>query len=150
MNLTADALRDLDPSTVPIRECRFFNEQPFARCYVVFEYEGGLCPIYEEFIFNSLGEITWIEAWSDLPTLLPQTDDDRWAEDLNYPRLGTRIPGLGQESGPFDWTSDEVLNLVQDDLEVMDFIERTRNWRHYWIDVFTNAPPNFFASGCGW
>ncbi|MEC9072148.1 MAG: hypothetical protein VX938_07205, partial [Myxococcota bacterium] len=68
---TAEALRDLDPSTVPERDCRAFDTQPFARCYVVFEYEEGLCPIYEEFTFNDAGEVTFIEAWSDLPGLRP-------------------------------------------------------------------------------
>ena len=150
MNLTADALRDVDPSTVPVRDCRFFDQQPFARCYVIFEYEGGLCPIYEEFIFNELGEMTWIEAWSDLPELLPQNETDRWAEDPNYPRLGTRIPGLGQSQGAFEWNSNEVLERVQGDEEVMDFIERASNWRQYWIETFTQAPLDFFATGCGW
>ena len=41
MTLTADVLRQVDPSTVPDRECRFFDTQPFARCYIVFEYEEG-------------------------------------------------------------------------------------------------------------
>ena len=49
---SGDTLRAVDPSTVPTRDCRGFSEQPFARCYVVFEYEGGSCPIYEEFVFN--------------------------------------------------------------------------------------------------
>ena len=35
----ADVLRSLDPSTVPFRDCRGFETQPFARCYVIFEYE---------------------------------------------------------------------------------------------------------------
>jgi hypothetical protein len=150
MNLTADALRDLDPSTVPVRDCRFFEKQPFARCYVLFEYEGGLCPIYEEFIFNDLGEMTWIEAWSDLPELLPQDSTDRWAQDLNYPRLGTRVPGLGQSQGAFDWTTNALLDQVGDDPEVLDFMERTSNWRQYWIETFTQAPRDFFSVGCGW
>ena len=36
---TAKALKTLDPSTVPIRDCRAFDSQPFARCTVSFEYD---------------------------------------------------------------------------------------------------------------
>ena len=150
MNLTADVLRDIDPSTVDIRDCRFFEEQPFARCYVVFEYEGGLCPIYEEFIFNDEGEMTWIEAWSDLPALLPQGMDDPWAENIDYPRLGTRVPGLGQASGNFDWQDPQIQDYIAMDEELADFVQRSTNWRMYWLETFTQAPTNFFATGCGW
>ena len=54
---TGLSLRELDPSTVPERDCRFFETQPFARCYVVFEYEEGPCPIYEEFTFDAEGRV---------------------------------------------------------------------------------------------
>jgi hypothetical protein len=150
MNLTANVLRDLDPSTVPIRDCQFFDQQPFVRCYVVFEYEGGLCPIYEEFMFNEKGEMTWIEAWSNLPGLLPQSEDDRWAESEDYPRLGGRVPGLGQTMGEFDWMNEFVTQEIEGDEELADFIMRTTNWRMYWLETFTQAPTDFFAMGCGW
>jgi len=68
---TSLTLRSLDPSTVPVRDCRFFETQPFARCYVVFEYEEGSCPIYEEFTLNDAGEMTFIDngegPWPGLP-----------------------------------------------------------------------------------
>ena len=32
MTATADVLRQIDPSAVPERDCRFFDVQPFARC----------------------------------------------------------------------------------------------------------------------
>jgi hypothetical protein len=90
-------------------DCRFFPEQPFGRCHVVFLYgrddpstgrdERTDCPIYEEFTFNDAGQITFIEAWSDDPGYLPMTDDDLWAEDDDVTRLSTRVPGLGNAGG---------------------------------------------------
>ena len=65
---TTEAAVALDPSTVPTRDCRAFSVQPFARCYVTFEYKDGPCPIYEEFVFNDQGEMTFIEAWSGSST----------------------------------------------------------------------------------
>ena len=67
MELTTELAVSFEPSTVPTRECRAFDVQPFARCYVTFEYADGPCPIYEEFVFNDQGEMTFIEAWSDQP-----------------------------------------------------------------------------------
>ena len=64
------------------RDCRFFDEQPFARCYIVFNYADGPCPIYEEFTFNDAGEMTFIEAWSDLPGMLP-FGDPVWGVDAS-------------------------------------------------------------------
>ena len=79
-----DTLLLLYPSIVPERDCRFFDEQPFGRCRVVFYYDdeshqGRGCPIYEEFTFNDAGEVTFIEAWSDLPGFLPMPEGDTWA-----------------------------------------------------------------------
>ena len=150
MNTTADVLRRLDPSTVPVRDCRFFEKQPFARCYVVFEYEEQPCPIYEEFIFNAEGEMTWIEAWSDQPSLLPQMMEDMWGEDPDYPRLGGRVIGLGQPQGEIDWTSDEAIAFAEGDAEVLDFMERTLDWRQAWAELLGQSPSDFFATGCGW
>ena len=39
---TSDALKVLDPSTVPVRDCRGFPTQPFGRCYVSFVVPPGL------------------------------------------------------------------------------------------------------------
>ena len=68
--IAADILLRLYESTIPIRDCRAFDVHPFGRCRVTFyyaEHDGQPCPIYEEFTFNDAGEITFIEAWSDLP-----------------------------------------------------------------------------------
>ena len=147
---SGDLLRILDPSTVPKRDCRFFPIQPFARCYVEFEYAHGPCPIYEEFTFNDAGEMTFIEAWSDLPDLLPQSDDDLWAEDPQYPRLATRVPGLGNATGTLDLNSEAMVKAAQSDEALADFAERATNWKIYWRNEVENADPDFFATGCGW
>ena len=62
----SDTLLRAYPSIVEERDCRGFDTQPFGRCRVVFyyddpEHEGRGCPIYEEFVFNDDGGITWIE-----------------------------------------------------------------------------------------
>ncbi|MEM7153889.1 MAG: hypothetical protein AAF799_13655 [Myxococcota bacterium] len=147
---TAETLRAIDPSTVPIRDCRFFEVQPFARCYVVFEYEEGPCPIYEEFTFNDAGEMTWIEAWSDLPGLLPQDMSDEWAELPDYPRLANRIPGLGNATGTIDLDSSAMEAAAMADPEVADFVMRARDWWTAWIEALDQAKEDFFAVGCGW
>ncbi|MEE2787754.1 MAG: hypothetical protein VX589_10475 [Myxococcota bacterium] len=147
---SGDLLRILDPSTVPRRDCRFFPIQPFARCYVEFEYAHGPCPIYEEFSFNDAGEMTFIEAWSNLPGLLPQGDDDPWAEQSGYPRLATRVPGLGNQTGTLDLNSEAMLEASKSDAVLADFAKRATNWKIYWREEVENVDPNFFATGCGW
>ena len=90
-------------------DCRFFPQQPFGRCRVVFLYgqddratpedERTECPIYEEFTFNDEGEVTFIEAWTDHQGYLPMGPDDPWAEGSNVKRLSTYVPGLGRPDG---------------------------------------------------
>jgi hypothetical protein len=151
MTATADLLRQLDPSTVPDRDCRFFEVQPFARCFVVFEYEGGLCPIYEEFVFDDQGRTTFIEAWSDLPGLRPQTDPaDPWGERDDLGRLSTRIPGLGRPDGTIDLNGAAMVAAADADPEVADFVARARDWEAAWLSELAAADPDFFAQGCGW
>lgn len=147
---TAGALRAEDPSTVPVRDCRFFEEQPFARCYVEFLYEEGPCPIYEEFTFNEAGETTFIEAWSNLPSLLPQSADDPWADAPDYPRLSTRVPGLGTPEGALDIRSEWMRAAAEEDPDVADFAERATDWWGYWYQALSDSDPEFFAHGCGW
>lgn len=147
---TADTLRVVDPSTVPERDCRFFETQPFARCYVSFEYEEGPCPIYEEFTFNDQGETTFIEAWSDLPELLPNAPDDPWGERADFPRLSTRVPGLGNETGRIDLDSEWMRQAAEDDPDVADFALRASDWWAYWLEELNEVPDDFFAVGCGW
>lgn len=150
MNETATFLRDFDPSTVPERDCRFFDTQPFARCYVIFEYEGGPCPIYEEFVFNAAGAVTFIEAWSDLPGLRPMDAEDRWAESDGVLRLSTRIPGLGDEEGRIDLEGPWMITAAAQDRDVEDFVRRAQDFWGTWLAELQGAEEDFFARGCGW
>lgn len=150
MHDVSGTLREYDPSTVPQRECRSFEQQPFARCYVVFEYEGGPCPIYEEFVFNDEGQITFIEAWSDLDGLRPHRADDRWAESPDFPRLSSRIPGLGTPGGDIDLYGEWMQRAANEDDEVASFAERATDWWTFWYDELQSSPEDFFATGCGW
>jgi len=146
-----EALKIVDPSTVPIRDCRAFETQPFARCVVTFEYDEGPCPIYEEFVFNDAGEMTFIEAWSDLPGMRPQTDAaDPWGEKGTIDRLSTRVPGLGNAQGLVDWDSQWMVDAAATDPDVADLAERASDWWKFWMDTFRAAPKDFFAQGCGW
>jgi hypothetical protein len=151
MERTADILRRIDPSTVPRRDCRAFDVQPFARCYVEFEYEGGPCPIYEEFTFNDQGETTFIEAWSNLPGMLPMPDaGDTWAEGPNVQRLSTRVPGLGNAEGRIDLDSEWMARAAESDPDVAEFQRRARNQWWHWTMEYAQADSSFFARGCGW
>lgn len=137
-------------TTVPTRECLAFEKQPFARCRVSFDYEGQACPIYEEFTFNDAGEVTFIEAWSDLPGYLPMEDDDLWAEQDGVHRLSTRVPGLGSASGEIDPTGDAMVNAAASDSELSDFAARTQDFWGTWNDAYAAAGDDLYARGCGW
>ena len=143
-------LKVLDPSTVPMRDCRFFPVQPFARCRVEFLYEDGSCPIYEEFTFNDQGQVTFIEAWSDLPGLVPLGFEDAWAETDDFPRLSTRIPGLGNETGRIDLQSSWMVQAAEQDPELADFAMRAADWWTWWVEAVNQAEEGYFAKGCGW
>ena len=151
MILTTDLAVDLDPSTVPTRDCRAFPVQPFARCYVTFEYAEGSCPIYEEFVFNDQGEMTFIEAWSDQPGLLPFSDpNDRWAEGPTVKRLSTKLPGLGNETGLIDLSSEAMQEAASADPEIADFVRRAKDFWPSWAEAAEDAGPDYYARGCGW
>jgi hypothetical protein len=151
MLLTTEFALQLTPSTVPTRDCRAFSVQPFARCYVSFEYEEGPCPIYEEFVFNDQGEMTFIEAWSDQPGRLPTSDpSDRWAEGSDVRRLSTKIPGLGNATGLIDLSSEAMMRAASEDAEVADFVRRAENFWPAWAQALRDAGPDYFARGCGW
>ena len=147
---SSDLLLRYDPSTVPERDCRFFETQPFARCYVTFVYERGPCPIYEEFTFDSQGRTIFIEAWSHLPGLTPIQGDDTWAERDDFPRLSTRVPGLGAPDAVFDLDNQYLRAAAETDQELSDFALRATDWTKYWLEALTNAQPDFFGVGCGW
>jgi hypothetical protein len=150
--IAADTLLTLYPSTVPERDCRAFSEQPFARCRVVFYYEaheGRGCPIYEEFTFNDAGEITWIEAWSDVDGLRPTASGDPWGEE-GIERLSARIPGLGDPEGRIDLNSPRMTAALVADPDVADFVARARDWHAAWIEEYAAAGDDMWEVGCGW
>lgn len=151
--LVSDALLRLFPSTIPERDCRAFDEQPFGRCYVTFYYDdhdGKGCPIYEEFTFNDAGEITWIEAWSNLPGHLPAPDSDPWAEEDDVTRLSTRIPGLGNTDGLIDPEGQDLIAAGKDDADVENFRVRALDWQSAWLEAVGEAGNDMWERGCGW
>lgn len=151
MVITTDLAVELDPSTVPERDCRAFSVQPFARCYVTFEYEEGPCPIYEEFVFNDQGEITFIEAWSDQPEFLPMDESsDPWAEGPDVQRLSTRVPGLGNETGLIDLDSEAMQQAAEEDPELADFVRRAKDFWPTYFEAAQEAGPDYYDRGCGW
>lgn len=133
-------------TTVPERDCRGFGVQPFGRCKVVMEIDGRPCPIYEEFTFNMSGEVTFVEAWSDLPGLRPFADDDPWAEAAEVRRLSTRVPGLGTASGQLDFDA----MAVSSDSDVADFAARAQDFWPMWTAEYDAAGDDLYARGCGW
>jgi hypothetical protein len=148
-----DTLLQLYPSIVPERDCQAFETQPFGRCYVVFyydEHEGQGCPIYEEFTFNDAGEITFIEAWSDLEGMRPQVDGDRWAEAEGIDRLATRVPGLGNSTGRLDLEGEAMAAAAEADPDIDDFRTRARDWYATWLTEYQAAGDDLWERGCGW
>ncbi len=159
---TRDQLVDTDkvvkskaPAAVTPRDCRFFAVQPFARCRVSFQYQemgnGKPCPIYEEFTFDDLGEITFVEAWSDLPGQLPSADpSDLWAEGASVHRLSTRVPGLGTATGRIDLAGACMTKAAAADVDVADFVLRAGDFWKYWFAESAAGGKDYFARGCGW
>ena len=154
--IATDTLLLLYPGTIPERDCRFFDEQPFGRCRVTFyyedeEHEGRGCPIYEEFTFNDAGEITWIEAWSDLPGFLPMDADvDPWAEGENVNRLSAKIPGLGNPEGRIDLNGPAMNAAAAADPDVADFQTRANDWYATWSAELQANEDFMWPVGCGW
>ncbi len=150
----SDALLTLFPSIVVDRDCRGFDVQPFGRCRVTFYYDahdGRGCPIYEEFVFNDAGQVTWIEAWSDQPDLLPMdADSDPWAQGTGVTRLSGRIPGLGNPEGRIDLDSQAMADAEAADADVADFAYRARDFGATWLEELGNAPDDMWDVGCGW
>jgi hypothetical protein len=144
-----ETVKAATPATIPERDCRAFEVQPFARCRVVFVYADGPCPIYEEFTFNPQGEITFIEAWSDLDGLRPTTPDDAWGEGELH-RLSTRVPGLGNATGLVDPASPGMREAAAHDPELADFVARTEEFWDHWFRAYDEAGDDLFARGCGW
>ena len=153
LTLAADeaVLAAMPGTTVPTRDCRAFAVQPFVRCRVSFDYDGQACPIYEEFTFNDAGEVTFVEAWSDQPTLLPMDGEgDPWAEGTAVARLSARIPGLGTATGRIDPVGNEMARVAESDPDVADFAARTQDFWGFWSEAYAAAGADMFARGCGW
>ena len=150
--IATDQLLVLLPSVVPIRDCRAFDTNPFGRCTVTFYYddhEGRPCPIYEEFTFNDAGEITFIEAWSDLDGMRPQADGDPWAEG-EVDRLANRIPGLGTADGRIELTGKDLLKAADSDADVADFLAHANDFEAKWLENLEAAGDEYWTLGCGW
>ena len=142
-------------TTVPVKDCRFFAKQPFARCYVEFDYAGKRCPIYEEFFFNDRGETTWVEAWSVLPGKHPmpmRTPADRWAERDDVVRLGDKVPTLGGPGGELDLADPAFESAAARDPELADLRERAQNFAPMLGEELKlrGSEEAMYADGCGW
>jgi hypothetical protein len=135
--IQSDILLKLNPTQYDTIDCQFFNEQPFCRCHVVFDYSGEKCPIYEEFVFNDKGEITFIEAWSDYESKLPQgmnagadgvwSYDEYWGKQPNVYRLSTKIPGLGNSTGKIVLNSSYMQKAMAQDANIADLVKRLKD-----------------------
>lgn len=131
----SDILLKLYPTKYDLIDCRFFETQPFCRCHVIFNYSGTLCPIYEEFVFNDQGEITFIEAWSDYESLLPMdagedgiwSEEEYWAMQDNVRRLSTKVPGLGNETGRIKISSPYMQYAAEKDEDVKELVRRLKD-----------------------
>ncbi len=149
-----DALLALLPSVVRERDCRAFDVNPFTRCKVTFYYddhEGRGCPIYEEFTFNPQGEMTFIEAWSDLDGYRPMAEGDAWAEAPDVYRLSAKIPGLGSAEGHHVALDDPAMVAAAEaDPHVADFALHASDWLTHWLADAEAAGEGMWAEGCGW
>lgn len=123
----------LYPTEVIQRNCLFFEKQPFVRCRVTFHYlaKGTYIDIYEEFTFNRLGEMSFVEAWSDLPGLLPMDPEvDYWAEGENIKRISTKVPGLGSPNGKIN--RKDLKKLSKKDSDLKNLRKRLKFTLYYW------------------
>ena len=127
-----DAALKLNPTSYAYIDCQAFDTQPFGRCYVVFDYSGTLCPIYEEFTFNDQGEMTFIEAWTDMPGWTISSPEDPWAEGHVTKRLANRVPGLGNATGRVDWNSAAMLDAAARDADVAELVRRANDPYRAW------------------
>lgn len=152
--IATDILLKLNPTAYDTIDCRYFAEQPFCRCHVVFNYSGETCPIYEEFTFNDQGEITFIEAWSDFESLLPMgpgadgiwDEAEYWGEkDVN--RLSAKVPGLGNTTGLIDVNADWMKNAARADPEIRELHKRLKDPINTWI-VQLLTHPEELRTGC--
>lgn len=125
------------PTEVIDRDCRAFSEPPQARCRVTFHYKKSkaIVPIYEEFTFNDFGEMTFIEAWSNEPHLLPMDPDkDFWGEGEDMYRLSTKVPGLNDTATGEVRTKDkEFKRLAREDSDLYQLRKKMRRPVWNWV-----------------
>jgi hypothetical protein len=155
--IQSDILLKLNPTQYDTIDCQFFNEQPFCRCHVVFDYSGEKCPIYEEFVFNDQGEITFIEAWSDYESKLPQgmnagadgvwSYDEYWGKQPNVYRLSTKIPGLGNSTGKIVLNSSYMQKAMAQDANIADLEKRLKDPFTTYIQYLATHQEEL-ANGC--
>lgn len=122
--VNSDILLKLYSTQYDTIDCRYFDTEPFCRCHVIFNYSGKRMPIYEEFTFNNQGQITFIEAWSDFPSLIPMQKTDYWAQGPGVKRLSTRVPGLGNNLGRIQPNAAWMKNPARTDPELADLLYR--------------------------
>ena len=125
--INSDIILKLYPTKYDTIDCHYFEKEPFCRCHVIFNYSGTRIPIYEEFTFNDQGEITFIEAWSDYPSLIPMNPKDYWAQADSVKRLSTRIPGLGNATGRINIKANWMTSAAAKDPELFDLIRRIKH-----------------------
>ena len=122
--INSDNLLKLYHTQYDTINCRYFDTEPFCRCHVMFNYSGKRIPIYEEFTFNPQGQITFIEAWSDYPSLLPMHPTDYWAQGDSVKRISTRVPGLGNATGRINPHASWMKSAAVNDPELADLLHR--------------------------
>ncbi|MDX2001744.1 MAG: hypothetical protein SFW35_04905 [Chitinophagales bacterium] len=149
-----DAVLKLTPTSYDAMDCRYFDQQPFCRCHVVFNYSGQQCPIYEEFTFNDQGEITFIEAWSDYESLLPMgpgadstwSAADYWAQN-GAKRLSTKLPGLGSKHGRIKPNAGFMKRAAELDNDIAELLTRLQRPAYFWLQRLWNTY-NEVKNGC--
>lgn len=155
--ITSDILLKLNSTQYYKMDCKYFDEQPFCRCHVIFDYSGDSCPIYEEFTFNDQGQITFIEAWSDFESKLPKnmnagadsiwSEDEYWGKQHNVNRLSTKVPGLGNATGKIDIGSTWLADAAAIDNDVAELVRRLNDpVRTYFQQLATHQ--NELEHGC--
>ena len=132
------------------RRHQIFDVQPFGRSQVTFYYGNDVkkyldiinnknindeelleelenlnaIHIYEEFTFNSKGQITFIEAWSADP-IIDYFNLHNTPKDMN-PRISTEIAGLGNSEGLINLENKLIIDSKNKD--VKEFGLRAKNF----------------------
>jgi hypothetical protein len=147
--IAADTMiRDAVPCICVNRTHVYFPINPFVRSVVTFYYgsqgnKGKAIYIYEEFTFNDLAEMTFIEAWSitkegfdtltqlaqnnqpwpDKPKRTTQTDGVTDAPEpiIPFTRLSTQIPGLGLGHGEIDLNGEPMNEAARQNPTIAEF-----------------------------